>query len=177
MRGRKPKPTAAQISAGDPRKIGKEKLKQRLLAEPMSASGLPPCPRHLRGRARAAWGFWAKQLAVMGLDRRPDAMMLEGACVGYSRAVEADLILQRDGLVVEESTIDKESGERIVLKYRNHPACLISRAAWNQVRAFASEFGLSPVSRTRLAVEKPDAAAADLATLLSAPRAPRNAVN
>jgi P27 family predicted phage terminase small subunit len=179
MRGRKPKPTATQIAAGDPRKIGKQKLQQRLLAEPAASTGLPNCPKHLKGRAKAAWKFWALELAIMSLDRRPDAMMLEGACMGYAHAVEADLALARDGMIVEESIVDKESGEVVVLKRKAHPAVSISRIAWNQVRAFAGEFGLSPVSRTRLTLELENTGtgSADLATLLAGPRPPRKTVN
>src|SRR5579885_1119219 len=168
MRGRKPKPTARQIAEGDPRKHGKGKLQERLDLEPKPARGLPACPLHLKGRARLAWEFWREELAAMKLDSRPDAMMLEGACVGYSRAVEADLILAEEGLVVEESIID-DSGNKVVLKVKNHPAIAISNLAWKQVRAFCSEFGLSPVARTRLKVERDDDVD-DLAKLLSQPR-------
>lgn len=105
----------------------------------------------------------------MNLDSRPDAMMLEGACLNYSRAVDADLIVARDGLMVEESVLN-EDGEKIVLKVRCHPAITVSNAAWRQVRAFCSEFGLSPVSRTRLAVERKDRSVEDLQKLLTKPR-------
>jgi P27 family predicted phage terminase small subunit len=168
MKGRKPKPTSRQISEGDPRDRGMGKLKAKLEAEPKAARGLPECPRHLKGRARAAWNFWADELEAMSLDNRPDAMMLQGACVNYARAVSADLILDRDGLIVEESTVDKH-GNKIILKIRYHPAVSVSNAAWRQVRAFCSEFGLSPVSRTRLAVERQESTD-DLASLLSQPR-------
>lgn len=106
----------------------------------------------------------------MNLDCRPDAMMLEGACVNFSRAVEADLIIARDGMIIEESTIDEESGEKIVLKRKTHPALSISRTSWILTRGFCSEFGLSPVSRTRLKIEKRDDGGEDLAALLSRPR-------
>lgn len=173
MRGRKPKPTARQIAEGDPSKHGKGKLRERLTAEPNAKRGLPACPRHLRGRARSAWNFWAEELGAMNLDHRPDAMMLEGACVGYARAVQADLQLAKEGITVEESVIDDESKEKIVLKIRKHPAVEVANAAWRQVRAFCCEFGLSPVSRTRLTIEKPDKNAEDLLELLSAPRQSR----
>jgi phage terminase small subunit len=39
------------------------------------------------------------------------------------------------------------------------------------MKAFCSEFGLSPVSRTRLAVDKLDDGEADLMELLGRPRA------
>jgi P27 family predicted phage terminase small subunit len=173
MTGRKPKPTKRQISAGDPRDRGKRKLQEKLDAEPQASRGLPTCPRHLRGRARACWNFWTRELELMDLDARPDAQMLEGACVGYERAVQADLLLQKEGLVVEDCKIVKDV--IIVLKRRAHPAIMISRTSWRQVQAFCSEFGLSPVSRTRLAVEKPENGESDLMKLLSAPRISRTA--
>jgi|SRR5947209_7515997 len=169
MRGRKPKPTQHQIAEGDPRKRGVNKLDQKLAAEPKAARGLPACPRHLRGRARAAWNFWKEELEGMKLDCRPDAMMLEGACVNYARAVQNDLILAH-GCQVEEAILDRDTGAIIGQKVKNHPAVAVSNACWRNVRAFCSEFGLSPVSRTRLAIEQTDFSDADLTELLSRPR-------
>ena len=171
MVGRKPKTTSQQISAGDPRKIGKRKLQERLEAEPKATRGLAGCPKHVKGRARLAWKFWAEELEAMEIDRRPDSMMLEGTCVMYARAVEADIAIQRDGITVQDSTINK-AGEVVVLNSKPHPAIAISNTAWTQLRSFCSEFGLSPVSRTRLSLnpaEKVD----DLAMLLSKPRQQR----
>lgn len=172
MRGRKPKPTKRLIAEGDPGKRGPGKLREKLDSEPHAPNGLPACPRHLRGRARAAWNFWAKQLELMDLDAKPDAQMLEGACVGYERAVAADLILQKDGLIVEERAV--KGDQVIVLRRKKHPAVEVSRTSWLQVRAFCTEFGLSPVSRTRLSVEKPENSEMDLIKLLATPRASRS---
>ncbi len=168
----KPKALALQIAAGDPRKIGKAKLQKRLEAEPKATHGLPDCPRHLKGRARAAWAFWKEELEVMSLDSRPDAMMLEGACVNYARAVDADLIIAAGGIVLEEPILDKQ--ETVVgTKYKANPAIAISNAAWKLAKGFCSEFGLSPVGRTRLAVEKPNDEEKDLMEMLSQPRTAR----
>ncbi len=171
MTGRKPKPTARQISEGDPRKKGKGKLKAKLAGEPKASKGLPACPRHLRGRARYAWNFWVEELVGMNLDRRPDAMSLEGACLNYSRAVEADLIVAKDGIIVEELQVfgEGEGAEPVVMKRKYHPAITVSNAAWRQVRLFCGEFGFTPVSRTRLAIEKKNEGE-DLATMLLRPR-------
>lgn len=174
MKGRLPKPTATQIAAGDPSKLGKRKLQEKLESEPAATCGLPACPSHLKGRARNVWEFWAEELAVMNLDRKPDAQMLEGACSAYARAVQADLEVERVGITVTESIVDKD-GEVIPLKVKKNPAVDVSNAAWRQVRAFCSEFGFSPVSRTRLAVEKRDESAADLMAILSQPRDRGNA--
>jgi len=105
----------------------------------------------------------------MKLDARSDAMMLEGACVNYARAVQADAMIQR-GCQVEEPIINHTTGKVIGTKIKNHPAVAVSNSAWRQVRAFCSEFGLSPVSRTRLALEQPDTSSEDLMKLLTTPR-------
>jgi hypothetical protein len=64
--------------------------------------------------------------------------------------------------------IDRSALRRAVRDYSGmvwRPA-----AAWVLLKAFCSEFGLSPVSRTRLAIEKPTTGEADLVALLSQPR-------
>lgn len=208
MQGRKPKPVSVQIAAGDPRKIGKQKLAAQLATEVKATRGLPACPDHIvcsrpviseaprprrRGlywcspalvtpcgacipcRARATWESWAEELEVMDLDHRPDAQMLEGACMAYAQAVEADLTIARQGSVCSQETLDPQTKEKMV-KLKAHPAVAISRAAWVQVKALCSEFGLSPVSRQRLSIEKKDEVeSGDLMSILSQPRAPRPA--
>lgn len=176
MKGRLPKPTTIQIAAGDPSKLGKRKLQEKLESEPAATCGLPDCPGHLKGRARQVWTFWAEELAVMNLDRKPDAQMLEGACSAYDRAVEADIEVNDRGITIEEPLVNK-LGDVVGYKIKKNPAVDVSNAAWRQVRAFCSEFGFSPVSRTRLAVEKRDESTADLMVALSQPREPRPAVN
>jgi P27 family predicted phage terminase small subunit len=106
----------------------------------------------------------------MQQDHRPDAMMLEMGCVNYQRAVQADSLVAKEGIIVEEPI---KYGEKVVLKRKHHPAIAISRAAWDKVRQFSGEFGLSPVSRARLAIEKQNTGEADLAAILTQPRAPR----
>lgn len=214
MRGRKPKPNASQVAAGDPRKLGMGKLKAKLEAEPKAARGLPPPPKHLKGLALSAWKFWVEELSAMGLDRRPDGMMLEGACFNYAAAIQAEAIIGREGPTVKECTIlylakkeqlrelrrvtriraeagcktpDEVAAADLLkteiaeiessLRVRAHPAVQIARQRWTLVKGFCSEFGLSPVSRTRLSVEKKDEGDVDLMAALSAPRAPRPAIN
>lgn len=98
-------------------------------------------------------------------------MMLEGACVNFARAVEADIIIQLEGLVIVEDVKTSEDGEIISIRKKKHPAVEISSKAWSLVRAFCSEFGLSPVSRTRLAIGKDSSPKEDdLMSLLTRPR-------
>lgn len=166
MRGRKPKPAAQQIAEGDPSKRGVHKLDDQLSGEPKPTKGLPGCPRHLSGRARKAWQFWSEELEAMDLDRRPDAMMLEGACVNFARAVEADILCQLEGLTIVQEVRMSAAGDVISIKKKKNPAVSISNEAWKQVRGFCSEFGLSPVSRTRLSIGKEGPPEDDLMKLL-----------
>ena len=53
---------------------------------------------------------------------------------------------------------------------RPHPGLHVRDRALMLMKAFCSEFGLSPVSRVRLAVERKDAAEDDLMSLLMQPR-------
>lgn len=173
MRGRKPNPIERQIAAGDPRKHGMGKLQERLDAQVKASSGLPSCPRHLVGRARSSWNLWKQELEAMNLDCRPDAMMLEGACVNYARAVQADIEVQLRGILYEEAITDSD-GDVVGTKLRKNPAVEVSNRSWMLVKAFCSEFGLSPVSRTRLTIEKTPKEESDLAEMLSRPRAQRS---
>jgi P27 family predicted phage terminase small subunit len=173
MRGRKPKPIKAQIAAGDPRMKGKRKLEQQLAAEPKASRGLPPCPEHLKGRAREAWMFWSEELASMDLDRRPDAHMLEGCCVAYDAAVDAYETIQKQGRLIAKKALDPATNKLVVVDVKPHPAVRQGNQAWALMRSFCSEFGLSPVSRIRLAIEKQDDGEADLLELLGRPREKR----
>jgi P27 family predicted phage terminase small subunit len=177
MRGRKPKPLERQIAEGDPRQRGVKKLEARLANVPKATVGLPACPRHLRGRARHAWNFWSEELAAIGLDRRPDAMMLEGACIAYESMVNAMLKARELGDVVAEPVCNRETGEVIGQKLKKNPWVSIREHSASILRAFCSEFGLSPVSRQRLSIEASDTGAAELAELLARPRLAKELLN
>ncbi len=176
MKGQKPVPIQRQIAEGDRSKRGVHKLDQLLERQIKAPKGLPACPRHLRGRARAMWNLWKQELEAMGLDARCDGAMLEGACVTYARAVEADLFVAKRGAVIEEPIIGKD-GNLLGYRSKAHPAVAIGNEAWRICRSLCSEFGLSPVSRTRLALDEKDLPSdeEELAKLFAAPRPLRNA--
>lgn len=173
MRGRKPKPTSQQIAEGDPRRQGVHKLEEKLKAEARSTRGLPRCPSHLKGLARTAWRMWTQELERMNLDCRPDAPMLEGACIAYQTAIECHELIQKQGRLIPRRAVDPETNQLTVVGIKPHPAVAQMNAAWMVMRAFCSEFGLSPASRSRLALEKPADADDELLAILSRPRGPR----
>ena len=169
--GQRPKPIALQIAEGDPRRLGKNKLQEKLAREPKATDGLPDCPKYLRRnpRTRTAWNFWANELRKMDLDRRPDMHMLEGAVIAYAETVACFELVEKQGRVIPRRARDA-SGNWVVVGMVTHPAVRQRNQALLIMRAFCSEFGLSPISRTRLAVEPPDDEDDDLMALLRQPR-------
>jgi P27 family predicted phage terminase small subunit len=174
MKGRKPKSTALQIVEGDPRRLGKNKLLEKQAREPEAREGLPRCPAYLQKnqRAREAWNLWVKELEKMDLARRPDAHMLEGAVIAYAESVACYLLVEKQGRVIARRARDA-SGNWVVVGMVAHPAVRQRNQALLIMRAFCSEFGLSPISRTRLSVEPVDDDEDDLWKLLSQPRTNR----
>ncbi len=173
MRGRKPKGASRKLAEGDTRKIGAHKLAAQIAGEPRAVRGLPPCPRHLRGRARAAWNFWREELIAMNLDCRPDAQMLEGACVAYEAAVNSYETIHKQGRLIARRAADPKTGQLVVVDVRPHPAVAMGNDAWTLLRSFCSEFGLSPVSRARLSIDRTDTGDDDLMKILMQPRPPK----
>ena len=157
-----------QINEGDPRKRGIHKLQEELQSEPMAAHGLPQCPRHLKGRARATWYFLREELEVMNLDCRPDALALEGACTSYALAAAAEEIIAKTGLQIEEPIFHR--GQKIGVERKNNPVLRTRNQAWARFLQFADRFGLSPQARQSLAIDKPADADKELHALLSRPR-------
>jgi P27 family predicted phage terminase small subunit len=172
MRGRKPKPLRIQIAEGDTRRRGARKLQELAEREPKAQRGLPPCPDHLKGIARDRWFFWAEELADMNIDHRPDDALLVGACMNYARALQAEALIDSEGLMIEDPIVKGRGENAQIVGYRKRtsPAAFIANAAWMRVHKFCSEFGFSPASRTRIAINMPDTSEKDLMEILSAPR-------
>ena len=106
----------------------------------------------------------------MSLDCRPDAMMLEACCVCYQTSVEMYELIEQQGKLVARRERNPHTGQLEVVDVRPHPGLIIRDRALMQMKAFCSEFGLSPVSRARLFVERREADGDDLMALLAQPR-------
>src|ERR1700745_1355527 len=106
----------------------------------------------------------------MQIDHKPAAQALGPASMAYCRAVEAELLVTREGAVVREPIYYK--GERLgrAFRLKRHPASTVAVASWLVVKAFVVEFGLTPAARTRLTVDRKSGDAEDLNKLLSGPR-------
>lgn len=141
MRGRKPKPTAVKIAAGNP---GKRELNER---EPRFEIAIPTPPKHLDAEARKEWRRVAAMLYQSRVLTPADRAALAVYCVAYSRWVSAELTVQKYGTVLKS---DKQG------LYQSPYLSVANRAIDTMLKA-AAEFGLTPASRSRIKVDEGDA--------------------
>lgn len=141
MPGPPPKPTKLRLLEGNPSKRPINR------GEPQPDGGRVYCPRHIRGEARREWHRVAPELRALGLLTRIDHASLEAYCMCYARWWQAEGALQRHGL-----TYVTPSGQ-----IKPRPEVTMANNALKLMKAFLIEFGLTPASRSRLSIDKPEA--------------------
>lgn len=151
MVGRKPKPTALKRLQGNP---GKRPLNDREPKPPRARSVRVPKGR-LPADGQRLWRALAPVLQEMGVLSEGDLPALEMLCLHYSVARDAVTMLEEDGL-----TVDTVQGG-----VKKHPAAAVLVENSRLLRAYLSDFGLTPASRVRLKVD-PDEKEQSLAELL-----------
>lgn len=113
---------------------------------------LPPePPSFLKGEALAEWNRVVPELQRLHLVKPIDAAALTSYCLAWQRLVQAQEIIDREGLL---HTIPQG-------RVRN-PAVAIVEAASKDIRMWCSEFGLTPAAEGK--VSKDDGGGADLNT-------------
>lgn len=114
---------------------------------------LPEAPAFLDEEGLRMWNKLAPELSRLGLLTVVDIEALAAACVSWSLAVQAAKAIQEEGIIVPDG-----AG-----RVHKHPGFQILRDSLATFKSFASEFGLTPSSRTRLSAEVED----DLSDLVS----------
>ncbi|MBF3951906.1 phage terminase small subunit P27 family [Burkholderia pseudomallei] len=144
MRGTKPTPTALKLVRGNP---GKRALND---AEPTPAASMPdaPPPDWLSAAARKHWPAIARQLQGAGLLTVLDETALGMYCEAFSRWKEAN-----DNVVKYGTVVKSKHGYPIPSPYLQ-----VANQAYAQLTRLLSEFGMTPSSRSRVSVSKPDPA-------------------
>ena len=135
MAGRKPKPTAIKKLEGNP---GKRKLNTK---EPIPAKGMPECPDWLLPEAKAEWERLCEKLSDMGVLTEIDMAAFAAYCQSFARWKEA------------QEHIDEEGSTFATDKGYQQQTTWVGIANTNQklmLQAAASEFGLTPSSRSRI---------------------------
>ena len=139
QRGPAPKPTALKKLLGNP---GKRKLNE---AEPIPRSRLPHCPDHLDQLAQKEWNRLVKILTGMRVLTEADYIALANLCQAYSTLIAAQIQLNKTGILYKT-----KSGY-----VQQSPLLGIITAQTTIVNNLLREFGLTPSSRTRIAVAQP----------------------
>ena len=137
-RGRRPKPTNQKLLAGNP---GKRALNK---SEPQftKVTNVDP-PEWLPDNARMMWQTILPELLAQNVLCITDLHNLEGFCMAYARWREAELAVDRHGILI--------STETSVIK---NPALTAVNEAKKQMVQFGALLGLDPSSRARLTGNK-----------------------
>jgi P27 family predicted phage terminase small subunit len=136
VRGRKPTPTHLKLLHGNP---GKRPLNPN---EPAPGIKPPTCPSHLCPAAKAEWRRLASQLTLLRILTELDRAALAGYCQAYGRWVEAEKKLHETPLLI-----------KIPSGYvQQNPWLTIANKQLELMHKFLSEFGLSPVARSRVSL-------------------------
>lgn len=150
-RGRKPKPTELKVLEGNP---GKRKLNDR---EPKPKKQAPTCPKWLEDEAKKEWKRLAKKMEAIGILTEVDLAAFAGYCQSYARWKEAEEYLSANG-----ATFTTPSGY-----VQQVPQVSIAQTYLKLMGKYASEFGLTPASRSRLIADsKPEAPVDEMDELL-----------
>jgi len=145
-RGTKPKPTALKTLEGNP---GKRKINKN---EPKPNSKIPQCPDWLEPEAKAEWNRRGKQLLALGILTEVDEVAFAGYCQAYARWREAEEFISQHGCIVKTP-----SGY-----WQQVPQVAIANKSLMVVIRFCEQFGMTPSSRSRLAVDARDGSENDM---------------
>ena len=133
-RGRKPKPTAIKILEGNP---GKRPLNR---FEPTYRKKAPPCPSWLNDEAKREWRRLAGTMEAMGVLTEADMETFATYCDAYSKWREATEFLDQHGFIFKTP-----SGY-----IQQVPQVSIAQTYGKIMTKIATEFGLTPASRSRI---------------------------
>lgn len=133
-RGPAPEPTHLKLLKGNP---GKRALNKE---EPKPDRGKLTAPAWLNRAAKLEWRRVVKHLDELGMSTDFDRSMLATYCQAYSRLQELEKIVEELGF-----TFTTEKGYVC-----QRPEFGMAQRQATLVRGLASEFGMSPSSRTRV---------------------------
>jgi len=132
--GRRPKPTQLKVLEGNP---GKRQLNDR---EPKPEKKAPRCPAWLEPEAKKEWRRLAKKMERLGILTEIDMAAFAGYCQAYARWKEAEEFVTQHGMIVKTP-----SGY-----WQQVPQVSIAQTYLKTMNRLASEFGLTPASRSRI---------------------------
>ena len=148
------KPTALHVLNGNPSRIkdlGKNEPKPTLIA--------PKCPAFLSKNAKKEWKRIEPQLEKLGLLTQMDMAALAGYCESWAQWKEAVEFMHEFGTTYtlwernDDGSIKIDVHGSPVMRYvQQFPQVSIANKALTQIKAFCTEFGLTPSARGRMQV-------------------------
>ena len=146
QRGTKPKPSVLKERAGTLRKC-------RTRDEPKPEVASPPFPSWAQKSAYPFWKEIAPWLEENGLLTRLDQTALALLCEALAEYCECREI-------VEAAATQEEGGTKYICRTDKgniiqHPAVGVMNKAWGKVVKLLTQFGMTPSSRSGLAIVKP----------------------
>ena len=151
MPGRPPKPTALKVLTGADQ-VHKERLNA---AEPVPPAGDLVRPTWLLPRARKHWDRLLFAIRSMNVGTPVDADSLGALCNALQEYIDSTKEITKHGLVVVEHRYDKV-GNVVGDTYKANPAVQARADSWRRMNLMMQQFGLTPSSRAKLKVEKPE---------------------
>src|SRR5947199_8276110 len=136
LRGPAPKPTSIKRLEGNP---GKRKLNE---LEPTPKAGAPECPDYLDEVARREWDRLTAILVSMKVLTEADYIALANLCQAYSTLMNAQKQMNKTGILYKSKTG----------YIQQSPLLGIIHTQTTIVNNLLREFGLTPSSRTRVAI-------------------------
>jgi P27 family predicted phage terminase small subunit len=146
MPGPKPRPSALKLLEGAA--PGRDSGGRKVAPPPPFQRLAPKPPAVLKGEARREWRRVLPELLRLELTKPVDAAALAAYCVTWQRFVEAQTVLDRDGVL-----INNEHGFLV-----RHPAVPVVEQASRELRQWCSEFGFTPAAESKVARESDVAA-------------------
>jgi P27 family predicted phage terminase small subunit len=129
-------PTHLKLLHGNP---GKRRLNPN---EPAPGGKPPTCPSHLCPAGKAEWKRLASQLTLLQILTELDRAALAGYCQAYGRWVEAEKKLRETPVLIK-----LPSGH-----VQQNPWLTIANKQLELMHKYLTEFGLSPVARSRVSL-------------------------
>lgn len=137
--GRPRKPTNLKILEGN---RGHRTLDPE--SEPQPAKGLLKTPLGMSKEAKRIWRSIVPELDRLDLLTIVDSTSLEAACTGAAVAKSADREVSKIQRRIATSTAEQNDINKLV------SLNAVSKRGWQQWKSFATEFGLTPASRSRI---------------------------
>lgn len=121
--------------------------------EPRAQRGIPEMPKGLRKAARREWGRITADLDALGVLTVVDGKALAMYCDAYADWEHAQKKCIKSDLWTAEPVV----ADGVVVGYKNKqaPWFNVKCAAMKMMKVYLIEFGLTPASRTKLKIEKP----------------------